>query len=274
MIIRRMTLSDLDMVLDWARDEGWNPGRSDATAFFASDPNGFFLVEVDGVTAAAISVVNHDNHHAFLGLYICRKEFRGQGVGFAVWTEALKHAEDRSVTLEGVPDQQENYARSGFRRLGQTVRYAGKIDDVSSTAQVASPEDLPFLIRADQQTVGHERTAFSNRWFETSKDRKTMVIRAGGQPVAYATFRRCAEGAKVGPFFASDETEAKSLLASNPFDRSENLFVDVPTASALLTELLRGMGFQPVFETARMVRGEAALGDLPAYAAVATLELG
>ena len=40
---KHMTLSDLNMVLDWAGEEGWNPGLEDAEAFLASDPDGFFL---------------------------------------------------------------------------------------------------------------------------------------------------------------------------------------------------------------------------------------
>jgi len=274
MIIRRMALSDLEMVLGWAKDEGWNPGLSDAAAFFASDLDGFFLAEVDGNPAAAISVVNHDEEYAFLGLYICRAQFRGQGIGRALWVEALKHAENRSVILEGVLAQQENYARSGFRLLGQTVRYEGKIDDTQSEADVATLADQPVLANLDHKALGYRRPAFSNVWFKPTVDRQTMVLRKGSQPTAYATFRRCANGTKIGPLFASTEAEARRLLAAHPFDRTEALFIDVPTSCTLLTRLLKDAGFLPVFETAQMVLGDAARCDLPAYSAVATLELG
>ena len=69
---RRMTLADLETVLEWAADEGWNPGVEDAEAFLAADPEGFFVTEDDGVPVAAISVVNHSPDFAFLGLYLCR----------------------------------------------------------------------------------------------------------------------------------------------------------------------------------------------------------
>src|SRR5690606_17979527 len=95
MNVRRMSGADLAAVLGWAADEGWNPGLADAGPFVAADPRGFFLAEVGGQPAAAISVVNHDDGFAFLGLYICRPAFRGQGVGHALWREALAHAGDR-----------------------------------------------------------------------------------------------------------------------------------------------------------------------------------
>ena len=34
--VRRMTESELALALDWAADEGWNPGLSDAECFCAN----------------------------------------------------------------------------------------------------------------------------------------------------------------------------------------------------------------------------------------------
>ncbi len=130
MNIRTMALSDLEMVLGWARNEGWNPGLSDAPAFFAADPSGFFLADVDGMPAASISVVNHDDDHALLGLYICKPEFRGQGIVLALWKAALEHAGKRSVTLEGVVEQQSNYARSGFTHRAKQCDMRAKLPPI------------------------------------------------------------------------------------------------------------------------------------------------
>ncbi len=51
------------------------------------------------------------------------------------------------------------------------------------------------------------------------------------------------------------------------------MFIDVPEGSGLET-LVRSIGFEPVFQTARMHCGPAPQGTAPAYYAVATLELG
>ena len=45
---RTMTRAELDLALGWAAEEGWNPGLSDAAAFFAADPEGFLIAEQDG----------------------------------------------------------------------------------------------------------------------------------------------------------------------------------------------------------------------------------
>jgi GNAT superfamily N-acetyltransferase len=269
MIVRQMTLDDLSTVLGWAREEGWNPGLDDAPAFLAADPQGFFLAELAGQPAAAISVVNHDAAQAFLGLYICRPAFRGQGVGFTLWQHALEHAGMRAVGLDGVPDQQENYARSGFRRMGRTIRFRGQVAGARTGVRAAGPEDLPGLIAADRAAVGHARDRFAQRWFKGTATRRTLLGAAGG----FATFRQCHEGIKIGPFQAPDKAAALDLLAGRPEGWQGPLFVDVPEGSAL-QGLVEDLGFEPVFQTARMVRGIPPAASPPEFHAVATLELG
>jgi hypothetical protein len=43
-----MAGGDLEVVLDWAAGEGWNPGLHDAAAFAAVDPEGLLLGLVNG----------------------------------------------------------------------------------------------------------------------------------------------------------------------------------------------------------------------------------
>lgn len=262
-----MRLADLETVLSWAADEGWNPGLADAPAFLAADPAGFFLAEIDGTPAAAISVVNHDADHAFLGLYLCRPAHRGKGIGYALWKEALRHAGTRAVTLDGVPAQQENYRRSGFAPVGKTVRYAGQAPEADALMQARA---LSPLIEADAKAVGHRRDRFASAWFESGADRRTLAHNA-----SFATYRRCPNGVKIGPFLAETEAEARCLLGARPFGQTDGpIFIDVPETCAALTALVRELGFEPTFETARMTKGQPPNGAPPPFYAVATLELG
>jgi len=43
-----MNEDELNLALEWAAAEGWNPGLDDAKCFYAADPNGFFLGELAG----------------------------------------------------------------------------------------------------------------------------------------------------------------------------------------------------------------------------------
>lgn len=274
MTVRAMRRDELDLLLAWAAEEGWNPGLDDADAFFAADPDGFFVNEVDGQMAAAISVVNHDSRFAFLGLYICHPAYRGQGHGFELWSRAMTHAGARSVGLDGVPEQQGNYARSGFNRQGKTVRFMGELNSGTWRSAVTF-QDLDKLAAYDHKATGVARTEFTRHWFADTASRKTICLSEIDPSAGFATFRRCGEGVKIGPFYAEGADAAAQLLAGVPAEfGSGPVFVDVPEQAPDFANMLSSRGFQPVFETARMWSAQPPTADLPAYAGVATLELG
>ena len=154
-----MTRDDLDRALDWAREEGWNPGLEDAAAFHAADPTGFLMGTLDGDPVSSISVVKYGEDFAFLGLYICRPDLRGRGYGMRVWRAGMEHAGDRVVGLDGVPAQQ--VALAG--RLRRTdlaiardagadiagVRGAACEGGRTGTVTSARVRELVDLVRAD-----------------------------------------------------------------------------------------------------------------------------
>jgi hypothetical protein len=124
------------------------------------------------------------------------------------------------------------------------------------------------LIKFDEFSNGYPRAAYLSEWFKPTPSRKTIILGTDPDRVAYATFRKCAEGVKVGPFQAFDRDQATALLRSRPFvSGSENTFIDIP-------DLVVEMQFKPVFETAKMVKGSPAMTQFPPYSAVASLELG
>jgi hypothetical protein len=66
MNIRRMTRDELDMLVDWAAREGWNPGLNDAEVFWASDPEGFVAAEIEGELIGDGSIVAYEKNTASL----------------------------------------------------------------------------------------------------------------------------------------------------------------------------------------------------------------
>ena len=123
--MRRMTRAELDTAVEWAAAEGWNPGLGDATAFWAADPEGFFVGELDGELVASISIVRYADRRSFLGFYIVRPDQRGRGFGWRLWEFARREVADavNGTGLDGVIDQVEAYRRSGFVLAHRNVRY-------------------------------------------------------------------------------------------------------------------------------------------------------
>ncbi|KEO50794.1 GNAT family N-acetyltransferase [Thioclava pacifica] len=272
MKLRVAALPEIETVLEWAAAEGWNPGRDDAAAFQVADPEGFFVAEREGTPIAAISVVNHDADHAFLGLYICRPDARGQGVGYALWQHALDHAGARTVGLDGVAAQQANYAKSGFVRSGATQRFTGQLTSRSgSDIRDVAPEDIPHLIALDTGASGLSRAAFLGAWLQPTASRRSVVLsdRSG-----FATIRQCREGAKIGPIIAPTAQEALGLAeAAVGILAPAQVSIDLPEANHALRETLLARGFSMGFETARMYRGPKPRDD-HRIQAIATMELG
>ena len=123
--IRPMTRPEIDLAVDWAAAEGWNPGLHDAGSFFAADPEGFLVGLLDGEPVATISAVRYGSGFGFVGFYIVRPSHRGQGYGLRLWNAAMQRLADRTVGLDGVVAQQHNYRQSGFVLAWNNARYEG-----------------------------------------------------------------------------------------------------------------------------------------------------
>lgn len=272
---RTASLEDLQQVLDWAADEGWNPGLDDAVAFLAADPQGFFIAEDQGgAMVAAISVVNHSDDFAFLGLYITRPEHRGKGYGLGLWEHALQHARARTVGLDGVEAQQDNYARSGFAHAGGTTRFSGVVAGaVSDDIRPATPEDSPALVMAEARASGCAKPAYIAPWVTNTPNRMTLVCEDATGIAGFCTLRTCREGSKIGPLVAPDSAMAERMIRHAAGIAQGPVTLDVPASATVLSELCQTLGLEAGFKTARMYRGAFEPVKTPVFA-VTSLELG
>lgn len=273
---RNANLAEVTQILDWAAAEGWNPGTSDAPAFFAADPEGFFVATENDTPVAAISVVNHNDTFAFLGLYIVRPDWRGKGIGLRLWTHALAHAGPRVVGLDGVPDQQENYRASGFAPVSSTTRFSGALTPQTHTAISAiAPDDIARLITLEAQASGSRKAPYLTEWFKNEPERTTIAEKNGGDLTGFCTLRQCRDGTKLGPFYAPDAGCATRLLGHAAAMATGPVIIDVPETAGGLTRLCTARGMQAGFVTARMYRGTPPQPTADtSFFAVTSLELG
>jgi GNAT superfamily N-acetyltransferase len=275
--VRPMRPGELELVLEWARQEGWNPGLDDSLPFHDADPSGFFVGAVGEVPVGSISVVKYGDDLAFLGLYMVHPEFRGRGYGRAIWDAGIASANGRSIGLDGVVAQQENYRKAGFEEAYKTVRYGGVIGSLPSSTLTATPvgDKLDGLVRYDAGVFSAERSAFVTSWCTNRKHRRTAVVRKSGKIRGYGTIRRCYDGYKIGPLFAADADSAAALLSTLGQEaKGARVFIDIPSDNRDAVALAVGMGLEPVFETSRMYRGAVPTVPLKNVFGVTTLELG
>ena len=278
--IREMTVDDLSVAVDWAADEGWNPGNRDAECFRSVDPAGFLMGFLDGSPATAISVVNYDSSFAFLGFYLVRKGLRGRGLGFATWRAGLDHAGDRVVGLDGVVDQQDNYKSEGFAFAHRNMRYGGKLRLAPATLpsdhRLVGAADLPegLLDAYDRRCFPAQRSPFIAAWTRAPGHVARALLGPHGV-AGYGVLRPCRSGFKVGPLFADGPAQADALLMDLCAEAGAGpVFLDPPGSNSAAVELARKSGLEPVFETARMYRGPAPEIDDQRVFGISTFELG
>lgn len=277
-IIRKASRADLDILIDWAAREGWNPGLDDAAAFWAADPEGFWIAEEDGVVAAGLSLVRYGAAYAFLGLYQAHPDYRGRGIGYALWREAVSAVGDGTIGLDGVVAQQDNYRKSGFAYAHANFRYGGEVQctEPPGTELVSvSPVHVPMLIDYDARFNPARRDDFLREWLKPLSTRESFALIRNAEVLGYGTIRACREGHKIGPLFADTETGAdlifRKLVTSVGAGR---VYLDLPEPNAAARALCDRYNLKPVFETARMYRGPVPDLPLGQIYGITTLELG
>ncbi|WP_371673372.1 GNAT family N-acetyltransferase [Streptomyces sp. NBC_00289] len=276
LVVTQAGLDDWPVISGWAAAEGWNPGLSDGPAFFAQDPEGFFLGRVGGEPVSAISVVNYGAEYAFLGCYLVRPDLRGRGHGLTTWKTALAHAGHRTVGLDGVVSQQDNYRRSGFELDHRTVRFTGAAPRTEPPADVHAvrPADLADLTVYDGACCPADRPRFLARWL-TGPGHRAVLRRSGGRVTGYGVIRPGRDALRVGPLFADTAEDARALFAALTADAAgHEVAVDVPETNAAGVALAEQAGFRPSFETARMYTGPVRPFARERVFGITTLELG
>ena len=161
-----MAESELNLALEWAAAEGWNPGLHDAECFYAADPGGFFLGEFAGSEPiGCVSAVAYDKHYGFLGFYIVKPQYRGRGFGLRLWDAAIAYLGGRNVGLDGVVAQQRNYRKSGFKLAYRNIRHQGEGGEAEPSG-LLDLSSLAFdeIARYDGTVFPAARPSFLRRW--------------------------------------------------------------------------------------------------------------
>lgn len=280
--IQPATLSHINLAIDWAADEGWNPGLYDAAPFHAADPKGFLVGLLEGEPVAVISAVRYGKSFGFVGFYMVRPDLRGQGYGLQLWQAAMARLDKRLIGLDGVVTQQDNYRKSGFRLAHRNVRYQG-VGGATSASGNSLAEDgvsllsLPFslLENYDRAFFAAPREDFLHHWIAQPGTLALGLCRAG-QLTGYGVMRPCRQGYKIGPLFADTEEEAEALFCAlvRTLDGNSAVFLDVPEINSLAVSLAQRHGMAAVFETARMYTGPAPAISINRTYGITSFELG
>jgi GNAT superfamily N-acetyltransferase len=279
-IIREMSRDELARyAITWAEAEGWHPGNDDFDYFYQTDPHGFFLGVLNNEPIAAISAVKYGDDFGFIGLYLVKPDYRGQGFGLAIWQHAIDYLQGRNMGLDGVIAQQPNYQKSGFKTAYRNLRY--------QTQGLGQAYHHPNLVELNQVAVSAvqdydapvfpaDRRDFIRRWI-VQKQGTALGILCNGELAGYGVIRACQNNYyKIGGLYADNTENADILLQAllSYAPANSQVFLDIPEVNPAAVALVNKYNMTTLFETARMYTKTPPVVDLDKTFGITTFELG
>jgi len=284
--IRNMTRKEVDLLVDWAAAEGWNPGLHDADIFWATDPKAFIAADLDGVLIGGGAITSYQGDFGFMGFFIIKPEFRGRGLGNQLWQERRQRLINRlkpgaPIGMDGVFAMQDYYAKGGFVFSHRNLRFQSDIPALPNSIQpkqgkIVKLDSIPFkqVLQYDRLCFPADRTNFLDEWV-TQPDSMALACQENNHLRGYGVIRDCREGCKVGPLFADDLQTANALLSHlSKFAAGGPLFLDAPENNPAAMALVRQHKMQEVFGCARMYLGAAPRLAEDRIFGITTFELG
>jgi hypothetical protein len=178
----------------------------------------------------------------------------------------------------GVVEQQNNYAKLGYkiahnnrRCVGKTFKAGETFPDVVSIADI----DIDDLVDFDALFFPARRPQFLENWLV--QPGTSSFAKLNGRNIAgYGAIRECRQGYKIGPLFANTPQIARELLVTlvGSVEAGELFYLDFPEVNKAAKKLTNELRMRKVFETARMYSGLFPGIDLDKVFGIASFELG
>ncbi|SER02353.1 Acetyltransferase (GNAT) domain-containing protein [Amphritea atlantica] len=276
--VKTVGRNEIDIAIEWAADEGWNPGLHDADCYYSADQNGFLMGFLGDEPIASISVIRYSDAFGFLGFYIVKPGYRGKGYGIQLWNAGLKYLEGVNIGLDGVVAQQENYTKSGFKLAYRNIRYEGVGGGTQpKNAEIVELDTLPFesIDQYDRPFFPASRSQFTRSWI-TQPGSHALGILQNGQLAGYGVIRKCRNGYKIGPLYADNPELAESLFLAlkSTTTSSDTVFLDTPDSNPAAVALAEKHHMSASFETARMYTGDFPEMPIQRLFGVTSFEIG
>ena len=265
MLLRLLTPSDLDAVDRLRAKAGWNQTLGDWQRFLELEPNGCFVLEVDGHVIGSVTTTRYGADVAWIGMVLVDELHRRRGYGrrlLEAATESLRSRGVRSIALDATPLGEPLYRELGFRSVWGLERWRGRLPAGVRSAGVRELQatDIPALGALDRCAFGVDRGPLLEQLL--AHGARGAVCERDGEFEGFGFLRPGARAAYLGPMVGRTSQVARELVEtlSTTSPQTEAVW-DIPLANTAALTLAGNWGFEQERTLERMVLG----ADLPVH---------
>ncbi|KAF3466346.1 GNAT family N-acetyltransferase [Streptomyces sp. Tu 3180] len=217
--VRRLTLRDLAACADLSEDRGW-PREEHKWGLLLSAGKGYGIDDPDGGLVTACVVTEYGSQErptlGAVGMVLVAERHARQGVGRRLMRHIVSSMGTTPLTLHATPHGLPLYEELGFKAIGRAEMLRGHFVPTGAQHEVATraatAEDLPAILRLDEEVFGADRTHILAR-LPAFAD-QLRVAEEDGRLTGYAAAWPNMDTHVVGPLIARDTPTAQALLAS------------------------------------------------------------
>jgi len=260
---RTMTLTDVDFYCRLIDMTGWGLNEMDFERMLSYEPNGCFIVSLDGEDVGMVASFLY-GEVGWIGNLVTLPEHRDRGVGAALMEKAIGRlcAEGaKSIRLDTVAKAIPLYKRLGFKPEYNSLRFrgTGQRHPASSVSRMRS-EDIEEIEMLDESFFGADRGKMLRRVFRDFPDLCFASWR-GGRIVGYVMAKRGVGIYRVGPWICEPghpEAASSLLYALMNIATGEKIWVGVHEGNEASAKILKVNGFEQLPSSLRMCLGTCA----------------
>ena len=279
--LTKLNFKELETLISWAKEEGWDPGLNDAAIFWETDPNGFYGYFYNKELIAGGAVISYNGEFGFMGLFIVHPKYRHLGIGRKLWHQRRdkllsKINKDASIGMDGVVAMQDFYHKGGFNIAFRDERHErlGEKFVLDIHLSKVSELDTSAILKYDAVCFGFHRPQFLIPWL-TQPCGFSFKYVENNLLKGYATMRKTEKGYKICPLFADDKFVAEELYKACLNEASNELvYIDIPMINQLAIDLVKKYQTTYIFECARMYLNKIPTVPYEKIFGITTFELG
>ncbi|MDN0199352.1 GNAT family N-acetyltransferase [Streptomyces sp. S.PNR 29] len=258
--IRRLTLRDLTACADLSENRGW-PREEHKWSFLLTAGRGYGIDDPQGGLVAACVVTEYGPQGrpalAAIGMVLVAEQHARQGIGRRLMRHVISSMGITPLTLHATPYGRPLYEELGFKVTGQAEMLLGHFTAGGPESRVATraatAEDLPTILRLDEEVFGADRTHIITR-LPAFAD-QLCVAEEDGRLIGYAAAWPNMHTHVVGPLIARDTETAQALITTLAAHTDRPLRTDIDVRHTELLAWAKERGLASVVFNSVMTYG-------------------